>query len=39
MPKRHYSRAFKLKVVQAVESGEFLPAQACSTQGTGSARA
>ena len=29
MSKRRYTREFKLKVVQAVESGELRPAQAC----------
>ncbi len=29
MAKKSYTREFKLKVVQAVESGEFRPAQAC----------
>lgn len=29
MAKKTYSRAFKLKVAQAVESGELRPAQAC----------
>lgn len=29
MVKKTYTRAFKLKVVQVVEAGEFRPAQAC----------
>lgn len=29
MTRKHYTREFKLKVVQAVESGELRPAQAC----------
>ena len=29
MPKRTYSREFKLQVVQSVESGQVRPAQAC----------
>lgn len=29
MTRKHYSREFKLKAVQAVESGELRPAQAC----------
>jgi transposase-like protein len=29
MTRKHYTREFKLKVVQAVQSGELRPAQAC----------
>jgi len=29
MTRKHYTREFKLKVVQAVESGELRPVQAC----------
>ncbi len=29
MTRKHYTREFKLKAVQAVESGELRPAQAC----------
>jgi transposase len=29
MPKKSYTREFKLKVVQSVETGELRPAQAC----------